>query len=517
MCVKPISVPNPLYRRSGYGSQFGKIVKLDKCLSPQTEYITVPCGKCAECRDTYFNSLLQRAICEARSSYMYFVTLTYDDKHIPYIDLDHDRILYADYHHFQNLIKRLRNQKVLDRDFRYLVVNEYGDTYSRPHFHALFFVAKKKDDDGLTPHRIERALHDHVKPNFSINLGTRKNPQYECLFTHCERCTPFGLRTNYWVKLVESDQVDYLKSEDDSGMIRAIRYLIGYVNTSQSIDNSISEFLHRHINDQDLCTKVKRVLANRVRFSKGFGCGFVDGEKFYLPRISCRASSNVLTYSELVQNFPSTFDEFDECYPQLAENVLEWLRIDRYSDYDSLDECLKSFSCDDFLLHALTVRYFPKHLSNHLRTLYKKPYVPTISSFFHQNNKYSYGIKKVVTCEPDNSDLYKFLRSGVEDGLRAGVPFITFPIRSQQGYVSLCKYYRDRVCTFDDTIRMFHACGVSSYDEWLKLFVESFNTRKRDKSVGNLQKNAEKKEICFANQKKSVYLRRRTYKNPYIL
>lgn len=516
MCLNPVSVPNPHFLKGSYASEFGKIVELGRHFSSAKEYITVPCGKCVECRDTYFNSLLQRALCEARSSYLYFVTLTYDDKHIPYVDLDDNRILYADYSDFQLMIKRLRNQKILDRDFRYLCVNEYGDIYSRPHMHAIFFVAKKTTDNEQTPFVIEKLLYDNIGPNFARNVGTRKNPVYEPLFTFCQRVTPFGIRSNYWVQLIESDAPDYLKDDDDSSFIRTIRYLIGYVNTHQRFDDTISEFLSRHSYDTVLCDKIKRVLSNKVRFSKGFGCGFVDGEKFYLPKISVRASSNVLVYSEIVSNLPKTFDELEVSYPQLADYILDWISIDKYRKFDSLDACVKSFTIDDYILHSLAVRYFPKTLSNHLNVLYKKPYNPTISSFFTQCKDYRYKIKCVTTSKDVcNSDLYKFLRQGVEDGLSHRVPFITFTMKSQQGYISLCKYYRERICIFDDFQRMLDNCGFNNYDEWIESFLHSYNTRKRDKSLGNFSKYAENKEICFVKQKKSLSLRQRSFIDVY--
>lgn len=515
MCTNPQSVPNPLYTRRGYGSQHGKFVELSSDFSPSGAFIEVPCGKCAECRNTYFNSLLQRAICESRSSYIYFVTLTYDDKHIPFIDLDGDRILYADYKHIQDMIKRLRNLNLLDRDFRYFSVNEYGDLYSRPHFHIMFFVAKKDDDIAHTPYLIEKLLYDNLKNIFAENVGTRKHPQYEPLFTFCQRCTPLGLRANYWVKLVEPDSAyDHLKSEDES-YIKAIRYLIGYVNSSNRIDESISSFLGRHAHDPILCAKVKRLLSNRVRFSKGFGCGFVNGEKFYLPKISVRASTNILTYSEIVDNLPNSADDFENQYPEQFEELLEWLATDKYRNYSSLKECMKDFTVDDYRLHCLTLRYFPKHFALHYRYIYKNEFVPTISALFNLLHPHDYSIKRVATTSPEDCDLYRFLRSGVEEGISAGVPFIAFPQKSQQGYCALCKYYRDRVCTFEDLRRMYDSIGVKNYDEWRERFIKSWNTRKADRAKGNEQKYRENSEVILQNQKKSLHLLHRKAPNIY--
>lgn len=510
MCTKPISVPNPLFARSGFCSEHGQIKEVSSDFSPRDKFIKVPCGKCSECRDTYFNSLLQRAICEARSSYMYFVTLTYDDKHIPIIKLDDDLILYADYSHIQNMIKRFRASGVLDRDFRYLCVNEYGDKFSRPHFHLIFFVSRLQDDDSNTPYFIERILFDNLKVYFSVNVGTRKHPIYEPLFTYCERVTPFGIRSNYWVKYVVDDSLeDYLQLDDESSKVRTIRYLLGYVNTPSKIDNSISDYLFKHQYDKLLCDKVKRLLSNIVRFSKGFGCGFVNGKKYYLPKISVRASSNVLVYSELVDNLPATLDEFRVAYSELYNNLMEWIELDRYSDYNSLKECFRSFTVDDYYYHALMLRYFPNELSSHIRQLYDDSLLPTLSLFMKHLDIYAYSCKRVTTFIPEDSDIYKFLRRGVDEGISAKVPYITFSLKSQRGYVALCKYYRDRVCTFDDIRKMYDSIGVGNYDEWRLKFITSYSTRSADLQHSNLYRNKNNSEIIFDKQKKSLSLLRR--------
>jgi len=63
-----------------------------------------------------------------------FVTLTYDDAHLP-----HDHSL--DKRHFQLFINALRSE-MRRKDWgtvRYLMCGEYGDNNQRPHYHALLF------------------------------------------------------------------------------------------------------------------------------------------------------------------------------------------------------------------------------------------------------------------------------------------------------------------------------------------------------------------------------------------
>lgn len=94
--------------------------------------VSVPCGKCIECRLRRKRDLAVRSVHEAslweRSC---FITLTIDDKH-----MEPDRSVRK--RTLQNFFKRLRkNQPTL----RYLACGEYGDDPEkrRPHYHACVF------------------------------------------------------------------------------------------------------------------------------------------------------------------------------------------------------------------------------------------------------------------------------------------------------------------------------------------------------------------------------------------
>jgi hypothetical protein len=60
----------------------------------------------------------------------WFITLTYDDDHIP----QYGSLHYPD---FQKFMKRLR--KVANSSVRFYMCGEYGDEFSRPHYHACLF------------------------------------------------------------------------------------------------------------------------------------------------------------------------------------------------------------------------------------------------------------------------------------------------------------------------------------------------------------------------------------------
>ena len=170
MCQHLKTIPNPYYNKQVYAQEYGNLVTVNRDLIDTQEYIQVPCGKCAECRKQRVNEIIQRCLIESMFSHVFFITLTYDDKHLPCITIDGEKFYYADYEHIREMFDRFRKAygKVLGRDFRYICVNEYGERKHRPHFHILLFVSKLQGDDNNTPYIIEDIVK-HVGDFFGEN------------------------------------------------------------------------------------------------------------------------------------------------------------------------------------------------------------------------------------------------------------------------------------------------------------------------------------------------------------
>lgn len=136
VCIKPISVINP------------------KTNSP----MYVPCGRCMACRINKTQEWVIRLEMEKMTNdKTAFVTLTYDDEHLPKDQALHKKDL-------QLFFKRLRK---LGLTFRYYAVGEYGEKeqkyydpideeliqlgkikpHGRPHYHVLFFGQDFRNDD----------------------------------------------------------------------------------------------------------------------------------------------------------------------------------------------------------------------------------------------------------------------------------------------------------------------------------------------------------------------------------
>lgn len=89
------------------------------------------CGQCPPCRvqrqRVWTHRIMLEAACHKENS---FVTLTYDDDHIPINNSLNPGDL-------RNFIKRLRKRAA--NKIRYYAIGEYGDTTGRPHYHIALF------------------------------------------------------------------------------------------------------------------------------------------------------------------------------------------------------------------------------------------------------------------------------------------------------------------------------------------------------------------------------------------
>jgi hypothetical protein len=107
---------------------------MGQCLSPfrkKGELIDLPCGKCYECRQRRMAGWAYRLSKEAEvSTSAFFLTLTYDDDHLPLNNSINKRDL-------QLFMKRLR--KLNKEKITYYSVGEYGGRTMRPHYHSIIF------------------------------------------------------------------------------------------------------------------------------------------------------------------------------------------------------------------------------------------------------------------------------------------------------------------------------------------------------------------------------------------
>lgn len=113
--------------------------------------VPVPCGRCPGCFKRRVSQWSFRLMQEDKvSQSSVFITLTYGDS----VPLSNNRFMSLDKRDVQLFLKRLRKSQctalarktstVGEKAIKYYCVGEYGERYSRPHYHALLFNADVK-------------------------------------------------------------------------------------------------------------------------------------------------------------------------------------------------------------------------------------------------------------------------------------------------------------------------------------------------------------------------------------
>lgn len=125
-CFKPIKA----WRTLENTSNNKKAIAFTKSAA-YSHPIHLPCGQCIGCRLARSLSWAIRCVHEAQLHQQNtFITLTYSPEHLPW-----DGSLVKS--HFQDFMKRLRFHS--PQKIRYYMCGEYGESFTRPHYHACLF------------------------------------------------------------------------------------------------------------------------------------------------------------------------------------------------------------------------------------------------------------------------------------------------------------------------------------------------------------------------------------------
>lgn len=171
MCTRPLAgIPDgktangkTKYKIVSYSRAFGTDIP-DQEIMPlpynRNKMIEIPCGKCQECRLAYAKQWSDRCMLELQNhNSSFFLTITYDDSHLPTNDKGYPTLKKED---FQLFMKRLR--KAISKEYtsdpdghkipnihyhpngvRYYMCGEYGSLTKRSHYHAIIFGLELND------------------------------------------------------------------------------------------------------------------------------------------------------------------------------------------------------------------------------------------------------------------------------------------------------------------------------------------------------------------------------------
>lgn len=142
-------------------------------LNKASKRLTVPCGKCGNCRRARRNQWAFRLQQELKDSEnAYFITLTYSDERLPQFVNNETGEVKSNLRKedLQKFIKRLREQQYRQtnqRKFRYYAVGEYGTETDRAHYHFIGFNIDRIIIDQLD--KLWGHGHTHIG---SVNEGS---------------------------------------------------------------------------------------------------------------------------------------------------------------------------------------------------------------------------------------------------------------------------------------------------------------------------------------------------------
>lgn len=138
---KPLTYATPQQRLNAF-NQFKEDPFVDAAL--------IPCGRCMECRLEYSRQWANRQMLEAATtSNNWFLTLTYDDEHLPKNSKGYPTLVKTDVKKFMKDLREYWFYHYGITGIRFFAAGEYGDTSGRPHYHINMFNLPIQDAEFL--------------------------------------------------------------------------------------------------------------------------------------------------------------------------------------------------------------------------------------------------------------------------------------------------------------------------------------------------------------------------------
>lgn len=116
---------------------------VDQASGELVEPHLLPCGQCRSCRIAHAREWANRCVMEsitAKKGQSWFLTVTYDDDHLPTIgDALRPSLYPKDMEKFWHDLRQYYERKHSVVGIRYYYAGEYGDQTARPHYHVLVY------------------------------------------------------------------------------------------------------------------------------------------------------------------------------------------------------------------------------------------------------------------------------------------------------------------------------------------------------------------------------------------
>lgn len=230
------------------------------------EKIYVPCRHCVNCIDTRIREWTYRLLAESKKhSKVCFITLTYDDEHLPKNGSCSSRDVQL---FMKNLRRHIEYHSGSNRDICYFGCTEYGGQYGRPHAHLLILGVDINDLNVQKSKLVSENTKNCFSPfwkkgilNYGTDVSLQDSKLVRYVTKYCEKldtenlykyCDIMGIERP---KILHSTKIgtDYLKSRSDED---------GKLPTLGGIKMQLSPYYMRVL---DLCSPY--TLADKLRFN----------------------------------------------------------------------------------------------------------------------------------------------------------------------------------------------------------------------------------------------------------
>lgn len=291
MCITPIKIKNKT--RVQNPKEYAYRRPLSQLSDLTSQYIEVPCGHCSDCITMRQNYIVQRFRMASLVNDFWFCTLTVKPSLMRSMSFNldngskftHDIACKDD---LQKFFKRLRKRNVFGMPFKYYCVSEYGGKKHRPHYHIIFTTPKMPATVSLAERRaLSDSISKKIFEEWSINVGTRKNPVYEPLCEYHERWINGKLNKNYDFHYIEpydaNDGIDnvafyvskYILKVDDY-VNKRINLLKCQIKDPDNLSEALSLFrpfslVSKHFGDvqfQEIGTYIERCIQKSLELSR---------------------------------------------------------------------------------------------------------------------------------------------------------------------------------------------------------------------------------------------------------
>lgn len=237
--------------------------------------VEVPCGQCLGCRQERARQWAMRCAHEASlHERNCFITLTYDDDHLPLYGSLRKR-------DFQLFIKRLRKE-IHPEKLRFFHSGEYGDDSFRPHYHALLFGWDFPDKYKYTV----RNGYDVFRSNLLERLWDAGLSEIGCV-------TPESTAyvAKYVVKKLTGQEADarYVKLDEETGELVSIEPEYGTMSRRPGIGAGWFEKYHDEVYREDSVV----VRGKKVRPPKYYDMLLEMRDPEYIERLKAKRRAQI--------------------------------------------------------------------------------------------------------------------------------------------------------------------------------------------------------------------------------